>query len=82
MHQRPAAIGLAHELIHALHNSRGVNMKLVAKNGENIEEIITTGMPPYNFEELSDNKMRTQWPKGLELRENYSITGPVKSVSV
>jgi hypothetical protein len=71
MHRRPPAIGLAHELIHALHNSSGVNMKLVGKDGENIEEIITTGMPPYNFEELSDNKMRTQWPSHLALRTNY-----------
>lgn len=71
MHLRPPAIGLAHELIHALHNSSGVNMKLVAKNGENIEEIITTGMPPYNFEGLSDNKMRTQWPSHMALRVNY-----------
>lgn len=71
MHKRPPAIGLFHELIHAFHNSSGVNMALVKKDGENIEEIITTGMPPYNFEELSDNKMRTQWPSHLELRRNY-----------
>ena len=44
---------------------------LVQKNNENIEELITTGVPPYNFEDLSDNKMRTQWPKNLELRKNY-----------
>ena len=31
----------------------------------------TTGMPPYNFEELSDNKMRSQWPQHLNLRMNY-----------
>jgi hypothetical protein len=71
MHQRPPAVGLAHELIHALHNSQGKNLALVAKNNENIEELITTGMPPYNFEDLSDNKMRTQWPKRMELRKNY-----------
>lgn len=71
MHQRPPAVGLAHELIHALHNSSGVNMSLVKKNNENIEELITTGMPPYNFEELSDNKMRTQWPSNLSLRHDY-----------
>jgi hypothetical protein len=81
MNQRPPAIGLAHELLHALHNSRGVNLSLVKRNNENIEELITTGMAPYNFEELSDNKLRTQWPTRLELRENYFITGPVTSVS-
>ena len=71
MHKRPPAIGLCHELIHAFHNSGGVNLAMVRKDDENIEEIITTGMPPYNFEELSDNKMRAQWPSHLELRRNY-----------
>jgi hypothetical protein len=71
MHLRPPAIGLAHELIHALHNSQGKNMVLIAKNNENIEELITTGIPPYNYEDFSDNKMRTQWPRQLELRKNY-----------
>jgi hypothetical protein len=36
-----------------------------------LEELITTGMPPDNFEESSDNKMRTQWPSRLHLREDY-----------
>ncbi len=71
MHQRPPAVGLAHELIHALHNARGVRMGIVNTNNEKLEEIITTGFPPYNFEEISDNKMRTQWPTYLHLRENY-----------
>jgi hypothetical protein len=41
------------------------------RNNENIEELITTGMPPYDFEELSDNKMRTQWPSHLHFRQDY-----------
>ena len=71
MHQRPPAIGLAHELIHALHNARGVRFVIDNGAGENLEEIITTGFPPYNFEEFSDNKLRSQWPAHLHLRENY-----------
>jgi hypothetical protein len=76
MHKRPPAIGLAHELIHALHNSTGMNMALVKKGDEKIEEVITTGMAPYHYEELSDNKLRSQWParfwsSPLSLRENY-----------
>lgn len=71
MHKRPPAVGLAHELIHALHNGQGMNMVLVANNGQNLEELITTGLPPYNFEALSDNKMRTQWPSNLALRLHY-----------
>lgn len=71
MHGRPPAIGLAHELIHALHCMRGVNQRDNRIGGEKLEEIITTGFPPYNFEEFSDNKLRTQWPSRLELREKY-----------
>lgn len=71
MHQRPAAIGLAHELIHALHCMKGIDMGDVISGHEMLEEIITTGFPPYNFEEFSDNKFRTQWPSKLELREKY-----------
>jgi hypothetical protein len=71
MYQRPPAVGLAHELIHALHNSQGINLALVVQNNQKLEEVVTTGMPPYNFEGISDNKMRTQWPTNLELRENY-----------
>ena len=82
MNRRPPAIGLAHELIHALHNSSGVNLALVERNGQNIEEIITTGMAPYNYEPLSDNMLRSKWPSDLGLRENYGITGSVRSASV
>jgi len=71
MHQRPPAVGLAHELIHALHNSQGVNLGLVAQSNQKLEELVTTGLPPYNFESLSDNKMRTQWPTNMELRLKY-----------
>jgi len=71
MHGRPPAIGLAHELIHALHCIQGVNQRDNRIGGEKLEEIITTGFPPYNFEEFSDNKLRTQWPTNLGLREKY-----------
>ena len=36
-----------------------------------LEEIITTGFPPYNYEQFSDNKLRTQWFSHLELRLKY-----------
>ena len=74
MHLRPPEIGLCHELIHALHDSQGRSMALVLTEGidQNLEELITTGIPPYHFEEISDNKMRTQWPdKRLEIRFRY-----------
>ena len=71
MHGRPPAIGLAHELIHALHCMRGVNQRDNRIGGEKLEEIITTGFPPYNYEEFSDNKLRAQWPTNLDLRQKY-----------
>jgi hypothetical protein len=71
MHQRPPAIGLAHELIHALHCVTGVTQGANSIDGQNLEEIITTGFPPYQYEEFSDNKLRTQWPTHLHLRKHY-----------
>jgi hypothetical protein len=72
MHQRPPAVGLAHELIHSLHASQGLLMSLVRNpQGENLEELITTGLPPYHFEEISDNLLRTQWPQDMSIRTRY-----------
>ena len=70
-HRLPPAVCLGHELIHAFHNAKGVNMQIRNAKGEILEEIITTGLPPYNFEEFSDDKLRTQWPEHLHLRETY-----------
>ena len=72
MHKRPPAIGLAHELIHALHAAQGVDLWWVVKNNHHLEEVITTGMAPYQYEALSDNKMRTQWPTDIAVRKNYN----------
>ena len=72
MHKRPPAIGLAHELIHALHAATGVDMWWVVKNNHRLEEVITTGMAPYQYEEISDNKMRAQWPTEIGLRKDYT----------
>ena len=72
MKNRPPALGLAHELIHALHNVRGTNMSRVKnENGQNPEEVITTGLPPYNFEKYSDNKLRALWSTPQPLRMKY-----------
>jgi hypothetical protein len=71
MRKRPPAFGLAHELIHALHNMRGVSMDIQNANGESLEEVITTGLPPYNFEEFSDNKFRAHFSSTSLLRMKY-----------
>jgi hypothetical protein len=82
MKNRPPALGLAHELIHALHGMSGTNMR-VSTDGrynaagapaERLEEVITTGLPPYNFEPYSDNKLRALWDSKMgkvELRRKY-----------
>lgn len=79
MRNRPPALGLAHELIHALHGMSGTNMR-VSTDGrynssgkplERLEEVITTGLPPYNFEPFSDNKLRALWDVRVELRKKY-----------
>lgn len=79
MKNRPPALGLAHELIHALHGMTGTNMR-VSTDGqynasgapmERLEEVITTGVPPYTFEPFSDNKLRALWDVKVELRKKY-----------
>ncbi|MCL6502737.1 MAG: type III secretion system effector protein [Pirellulales bacterium] len=80
MRNRPPAIGLAHELIHALHAVTGTSMKLASTDGryresgepvQKLEEVITTGLPPYNFEPFSDNKFRALWHTPVLLRMKY-----------
>jgi hypothetical protein len=72
MKNRPPALGLAHELIHALHGVRGTNLVGVEDpSGQTPEEIITTGLPPYQFEEYSDNKLRALWSTPQLLRMQY-----------
>ncbi|MGH9667181.1 MAG: hypothetical protein ACRD9L_22385 [Bryobacteraceae bacterium] len=70
MKNRHPALGLVHEIIHALHSCRGTDMRVRIGN-ENLEEVITTGLPPYQFEEFSDNRFRTQFGKDVNLRMKY-----------
>ena len=81
MHQRPPAIGLAHEMVHALHAATGTNLTMVVRNNEKLEEVVTTGLPPYQFEDISDNKMRTQWPSRIAHRHNYVTKAGTRSVA-
>lgn len=70
MKGRPPMLGLVHELVHALHSCRGTDMRVRIGN-ENLEEVITTGLPPYQFEEFSDNKFRTEFSEDTLLRMKY-----------
>jgi hypothetical protein len=72
MKNRPPALGLVHEMIHAWHNATGRSMRLAMAGREKLEEVITTGLPPYNFEKYSDNKFRALWTATfVELRARY-----------
>ena len=70
MKQRHPALGLVHEMIHGYHSATGRNMR-VRRNAENLEEVITTGLPPYQFEPFSDNLFRTEFGPEVALRMKY-----------
>ncbi len=69
---RPPLIGLAHELVHAWRALYGRQL-YVRGDRFDIEEVIATGFPPYNFERFSENLFRSQY-RGPELvmRVTYS----------
>ena len=72
---RPPAIGLAHEMIHADH---GANGNMHSGSGPNdskpnpanpgvppqksLEELHTAGIPPYDTDPFTENKIRSEWP--------------------
>ena len=81
---RPPAIGLGHELVHATHAARGeVDLKKVdndskpdpsdpKKNAQELaEEVRTAGVPPYDQEPYSENKMRDEWTPKQPARAWY-----------
>ena len=60
---RPPGIGLAHELCHAWRNATGNRLFDDAVGGKlDDDEVMTTGIPPYNSEKYSENMFRLVWP--------------------
>jgi hypothetical protein len=54
---------LAHELCHAWRNATGRRLFDDAQAcGLDDDEVMTTGIPPYTYEEFSENKFRAVWP--------------------
>jgi len=72
-HLRYPTICLVHELVHSWRFMTGRALAYLNEQGaQDIEEVITTGLPPYNFEKYSENLFRTQWNGDeLELRTAY-----------
>ena len=81
---RPPAIGLAHELIHAKHAGEGsvdntkvdndskadpADPKKTAK--EKDEEVRAVGLPPHEDEDVTENKIRSEWDPPQPNREWY-----------
>ena len=63
MADRPPAIGLAHELIHAYHNQRGLQPGREQGDGTTtLYELLCTGLGPWAAEQISENAIRGQWP--------------------
>lgn len=71
--RRPPAIGLAHELIHAWRNVRGLRLfEDATRAGVDDDEVMTTGFPPYESELLTENLFRSQWHgEQLRMRTDY-----------
>jgi hypothetical protein len=62
--QRPAYIGLAHELVHCMHSVMGT-----MKNGYDDEEKFTVGLAPYANAAICENTIRAE--HGITQRTSY-----------
>jgi hypothetical protein len=63
MADRPPAIGLAHELIHGYHNTRGDEPgRDFGDYSTTIFELLCVGMGPWNAYAVTENAIRGAWP--------------------
>lgn len=62
---RPPAVGLAHELVHADHSAHGTNDFTPA--GEDM----AVGVPPYDKQPFTENKIRNEWKPKQPQRPHY-----------
>jgi hypothetical protein len=56
--ERPSAIGLAHELIHAYYSAKGLQP---SSPDRLLDDLICIGLGPWFNEPVTDNKMRGEW---------------------
>lgn len=83
---RPPAIGLGHELIHAMHGAEGTreDTATIAQNGTKAdpndstrpqfvkkEELATVGIPPHDKDPVTENALRREWPTPQPQRDVY-----------
>lgn len=63
MADRPPAIGLAHELIHAYHNQLGSQPgRDFGDFTTTLNELLCVGLGPWNQAPITENAIRAQWP--------------------
>lgn len=62
---RPPCIGLSHELVHAYHSANGTNDFTPA--GEDM----AVGVPPYDTNDVTENKIRHEWTPRQPARPHY-----------
>ena len=82
--QRPTAIGLAHELIHAWRKMTG---RVLFEYGYE-EEAMTVGLPPFSNMEFTENKLRSEYNNveskrapELAIRPNYEGLDPASNLA-
>jgi hypothetical protein len=68
--RQPAAIWLAHELIHADDAAYG-RMDPELKDGIRNYERQAIGLPPYERKEFTENRLRAEWDEPLPARPRY-----------
>jgi hypothetical protein len=69
-HTRDIVVSLGHELVHAWHFTRGKVLTWYGEAPPDLEELMTVGLPPYNFEKFSENMLRGQ-SVNLDMRLAY-----------
>lgn len=63
VNDRPPAIGLAHELVHAYYNNRGLEPGVQAeRTSTTLAELICVGLGPWQNAAISENAIRGEWP--------------------
>jgi hypothetical protein len=65
--ERPPAIGLAHELVHAYYNMRGEQPGFEVENFSTVFfEYRCVGLGPWNNDAVCENKIREEWMSAIE----------------
>lgn len=65
--QRPPAIGLVHELVHAYHNARGRQPgREYGHFTTCLAELLCVGLGPWANNVISENGIRAQWPPNIQ----------------